>query len=156
MCFVTAISRVYISFGLNGAANMYVIADLNTQEAFATLQINALNCYLSYALSEISLTVRHTSSSQHYRRKVPMRWTRCSATATFPILLPLHFIYGDRLCGLEIRVPGCQLRGPGFDSRRYQIFWVAVGLERDSLSSCKDKCGATWNKNSGSGLENWD
>jgi hypothetical protein len=29
----------------------------------------------------------------------------------------------DRLCGLVIR-------GPGFDSRRYKIFWEVVGLER--------------------------
>jgi hypothetical protein len=27
-------------------------------------------------------------------------------------------------------------RGPGFDSRRYQIYWVAVGLDRGSLSPC--------------------
>jgi hypothetical protein len=40
----------------------------------------------------------------------------------------------DRLCGLEVRVPSCQPRGPGFDSQRYRIFWVAVGLERDPLS----------------------
>jgi hypothetical protein len=34
-------------------------------------------------------------------------------------------------------------RGPGFDSRRYQIFRVAVGLERGPLSPCEDKLGAT-------------
>jgi hypothetical protein len=44
----------------------------------------------------------------------------------------------------------------GFDSRFYQIFWVAVGLERGPLSPCESKWGATWKKRSGSGLENWD
>jgi hypothetical protein len=39
----------------------------------------------------------------------------------------------DRLCGLVVRVPGYRSWGPGFDSRRYQIFWV-VGLERGPLS----------------------
>jgi hypothetical protein len=33
-----------------------------------------------------------------------------------------------------------------FDSRRYQIFWVAVGLERGPLSPCESKWGATWKK----------
>jgi hypothetical protein len=28
----------------------------------------------------------------------------------------------DRLCGLVVRVPSYRSRGPGFDSRRYQIF----------------------------------
>jgi hypothetical protein len=27
----------------------------------------------------------------------------------------------DRLCGLVVRVPGYRSRGPGIDSRRYQI-----------------------------------
>ena len=40
----------------------------------------------------------------------------------------------DRLCGLEVRVSGYRYRGLGFDSRRYQIFWVVVGLERGPLS----------------------
>jgi hypothetical protein len=29
---------------------------------------------------------------------------------------------GDRLCGLVVRVSGYRSRGPGFDSRPYQIF----------------------------------
>jgi hypothetical protein len=40
----------------------------------------------------------------------------------------------DRLCDLVVRVPGYRSRGPGFDSRRYQIFWQVVGLERGPLS----------------------
>jgi hypothetical protein len=39
-----------------------------------------------------------------------------------------------RLCGSVVRVPGCRARGPGFDSQHYQLFWVPVDLERDSLS----------------------
>ena len=35
----------------------------------------------------------------------------------------------DRLCGLVVRVSGYRYRGLGFDSRRYQIFWVVVGLD---------------------------
>ena len=40
----------------------------------------------------------------------------------------------DRLCGLVVGVSGYRYRGPGFDPRRYQIFWVVVGLERGPLS----------------------
>jgi hypothetical protein len=40
----------------------------------------------------------------------------------------------DRLCGLVVRAPGYRSRGPGFHSRRYKIFWEAVGLERGPLS----------------------
>jgi hypothetical protein len=38
------------------------------------------------------------------------------------------------VCGLVVRVPGYRSRGPGFDCRRYQIFWEVVGLEWGSLS----------------------
>ena len=40
----------------------------------------------------------------------------------------------DRLCGLVVRVSGYRYRGLGFDSRRYQIFWVVVALERGPLN----------------------
>jgi hypothetical protein len=33
-----------------------------------------------------------------------------------------------------VRVPGYRCRGPGFDSRHYQIFWEVVVLERGPLS----------------------
>jgi hypothetical protein len=66
------------------------------------------------------------------------------------------FQHRDRLCGLVVRVPGCRPRGPGFDSLRCQIFWVAMGLERGPLSPYEAKWGAIWKTISGSGLENWD
>ena len=40
----------------------------------------------------------------------------------------------DRLCGLVVRVSGYRYRGPGFDPRRYQIFWEIEGLERGPLN----------------------
>jgi hypothetical protein len=40
----------------------------------------------------------------------------------------------DRLSGPVVRVPDCLPRGPGFDSRRCHIFYVAIGLERGPLS----------------------
>jgi hypothetical protein len=42
----------------------------------------------------------------------------------FTILMP---------CGLVVRVPGYRSRRPGFNSRRYQISWEVVGLERGPL-----------------------
>jgi len=52
----------------------------------------------------------------------------------------------DRLCGLVVRVSGYRYRGPGFDPRCYQIFWVVVGLERGPLSLVRSNWGATWIK----------
>jgi hypothetical protein len=40
----------------------------------------------------------------------------------------------DCLCGLVVRVSGYRFRGPGLDSRPYQIFWETGGLERGPLS----------------------
>jgi len=57
------------------------------------------------------------------------------STSTLPTGVNFNpFTFHDRLCGLVVRVSGYRYRGPGFDSRRYQIFWVVVGLERGPLS----------------------
>jgi hypothetical protein len=60
----------------------------------------------------------------------------------------------DRLCGLVVRVPGYRYTGPGFDSRHYQIFWEAVGLERGPLSLVSTTDERLGRNSSDSGLEN--
>jgi len=66
-----------------------------------------------------------------------MEWIYCGSKLGFTyndkefvVLCPSD----DRLWGLVVRVSGYRYRGPGFDPRRYQIFWVVVGLERGPLS----------------------
>jgi hypothetical protein len=72
-----------------------------------------------------------------------------------------HICYGvsrinctTRLCGLVVRVPGYRSRGPWFDSRRYQIFWEVVGLERGPLSFVRIIEELLEWKSSGSGQQN--
>jgi hypothetical protein len=65
-----------------------------------------------------------------------------------------HCAVKDRLCGLVVRVPGIKSRGIGFDSRRYQIFWEVMGLERGQLSLVSTIKELLGRNNSGSGLEN--
>jgi hypothetical protein len=60
----------------------------------------------------------------------------------------------DRLWGLDFLAADPEI--PGSIPSAARFFWVAVGLERGPLNPCEDKCWATWKKNSGSGLENWD
>jgi hypothetical protein len=55
---------------------------------------------------------------------------------------------------IVIRVPGYRSRGPGFDSRRCQIFREVVGLERGPLSLVGTIEELLGRNSSGSGLEN--
>jgi hypothetical protein len=57
----------------------------------------------------------------------------------------------DRLCGVAVRVPGYRFRDPGFDSRRYQVFWEVVSLERGPLSLLRETEELLEWKSSGSG-----
>jgi hypothetical protein len=63
------------------------------------------------------------------------------------------FMY--RFCGLVVRVPAYRSRCPGFDSRRYQIFWEVVGLERGPLNVVRIT-EELLKKNCCSGLDNRD
>ena len=69
----------------------------------------------------------------------------------------LRITMATDLCGLVVRVSGYRYRGPGFDLRRYQIFWVVVGLERGPFSLVRSNWGATWIKKvAAPGSENRD
>jgi hypothetical protein len=83
--------------------------------------------------------------------RVSVQGERCCqvsfSTVNYVITNNYYFMaFSDCLCGLVVRVPGCKPKDPGFDSRQYQNFWVAVGLEQGPLSPCEDKWRATWNK----------
>jgi hypothetical protein len=52
-----------------------------------------------------------------------------------------------------VRVPIYRSRGPGFDSRRYPIFWKVVHLERGTRSLVRKNEELLERKNSGSDLE---
>jgi hypothetical protein len=43
------------------------------------------------------------------------------------IIIIINIIICGRLYNLVVKFPGNRSRGPGFDCRRYQIFWVVVG-----------------------------
>jgi hypothetical protein len=62
--------------------------------------------------------------------EISVTWTtRSSSNDELLINLMILGCCCDRLCDLVVRVPDYRSRRPGFDSRRYQIFWeVVVGL----------------------------
>jgi hypothetical protein len=80
----------------------------------------------------------HLASKPRMRRTMTSRWrmqhfrTVVSSMEMFLYIIFLR-LKADRRCGLVFRVSGYRYRGPGFDSRRRPIFWVAVGLERGSI-----------------------
>jgi hypothetical protein len=69
-------------------------------------------------------------------------------TKAIPVTGPPLLSSGQNSC--------LQIQRPGFDSRRYQIFWEVVGLERSPLSLVSTTEVLFEIKNSGSGLENRD
>jgi hypothetical protein len=54
-------------------------------------------------------------------RVLTLQCTFTLALSVAPIITGITLVF-DRLCGLVVRVPGYRYRGPGFDSRGYQIF----------------------------------
>jgi hypothetical protein len=81
------------------------------------------------------------------KRRKRRRETKINSVAISP-----QANYTDRLCCVV--VPGYRSWGPGFDSRRYQIFWEILGLERGPLSLVRIIEELLEWKSGGSGLEN--
>jgi hypothetical protein len=83
-------------------------------------------------------------------------YLQCAEMLVIVMVLHVHVITIDCLCGLVIRVPGGRPRGSRLKSQRYQIFWVAVGLEWGPLSLMSINEELLERESSGYGLENWD
>jgi hypothetical protein len=91
----------------------------NIHSLLARCEISALLCIIIILLSNLEVPLPSVVHLDHTARSATVR---------------KYFCVVDRLCGLVARVPGYRSRGPVFDSRRYQIFWEIVGLERGPLS----------------------
>jgi hypothetical protein len=106
-----------------------------------------------------SYTVRskfRSASFCSYHRSSVKTWKllNCSMCTCTNIYLKQANEGINRLCGLVVRVPGYRSRGPGIDSRRYQIFWEVVGLERGPFSLVSINDELLGRNSNGSGLEN--
>jgi hypothetical protein len=66
-----------------------------------------------------------------------VRFSRRTERMSLSPIEELRFISNNRLCGLVVRVLGRKPRGPGFDSRLYQILWLAAGVERGPFNFVK-------------------
>jgi hypothetical protein len=64
-------------------------------------------------------------------------------------------LHGDRFCGLVIKSSWLKIQRSGFDSQRYHIFWVVVGLKRCPLSLVSTNEALLGRKSSGSGLREY-
>jgi hypothetical protein len=73
----------------------------------------------------------------------------------FASVVLFSFLFTDRLSSLVVSF-WLQIQRSGFVSRRYQIFWEVVGLERGPLSLVSITEEVLGRKSSGSGIENWD
>jgi hypothetical protein len=109
---------------IHGNRNVTQFKHADTKESCVRIPFHAvLHTFFTFPMDpSLRLTFTHFPS-----------WAICNMTsAAFSLTLP-------NLCGLVARAPGCYPRGPGFDSRRYQIFWVAEGLERGPVNPYEDK-----------------
>jgi hypothetical protein len=95
---------------------------------------------------------KHNALQVHHACQFNPFWNLFCVRIKFLFKNLLHNL--DRLCGLVVRVSGYRSRGPWFDSRRYQIFWEVVGLERGPLSPVSTTEELLGRKSNSSCLEN--
>jgi hypothetical protein len=71
-----------------------------------------------------SCPYRDSNSNSSAFLPVASRYTDCAIPAppNIDVVFTKLNSSGYRLCGLLVRVSGYRSRGPGFDSRRFQIF----------------------------------
>jgi hypothetical protein len=98
------------------------------------------------SLSRLSRQCGILNISQHYRTPRPVAGIALLFYCIVYFIGPPLWSNGQSSC--------LQIQRPEFDSRRYQIFWEVVGLERDPLSLVSTIEELLGRNSSGSGLEN--
>jgi hypothetical protein len=77
---------------------------------------------------------RHVMLYITYMWDFPWHKVACNLLKLYTYFFFNYTFWPDRLCNLVVRVLGYRSRCCEFDSRRYQIYWEVVGLERGPLS----------------------
>jgi hypothetical protein len=125
-------------------AYFYIFSAANFNSHSVHVPLNCVSQLCTNPTSANMPTSRHSSKNEDIKIRIQFeersssRDVRTSRRRWYKTLFWRFRITAlastDRLCGLVVRVPGYRSRGHGFDSRRYQIFWEVVGLERGPLS----------------------
>jgi hypothetical protein len=85
-------------------------------------------------IGELGTTLAVTSNRRTLRRNTDVSEELSASFIRVTRIGELRTTLAVTRNGLAVRIPGCQPRSLGFDSRRYHIFCVAMGLERGPLS----------------------
>jgi hypothetical protein len=150
---------------------IYVPAVCWAQQLTILWWCNHLRHYLMVTRPQICLRHTYTSvrCSSHYRQGLGHAWPVPCSWGQRWSLHPNFVFSSDRLVfdsrespiAFRLRPPlsssgqssWLQIQRSGFDSRRYQILWEVVGLERGSLSLVSTTEELLGRKRSGSGQE---
>ena len=102
-------------------------SEINYVNAFSNTLINFSLHFAHHCFQKVKASFNQVGSKP---------WMSCIRISLFCNVIWINIVMKsfNRLCGLVVRVSGYRYRDLGFDSRRYQIFWVVMGLERRPLS----------------------
>jgi hypothetical protein len=139
--------------------SMHVTANCALQYYFPGTKSDQINMALSFHIINVIQKTSHVTWKHviivfnlHYLHFIIklIQWL-INVIANYYTITPVN----DRLCGLVVR-KWLQIQRSGFQSRRCQIFWEVIGLERGPLSLVSTVEELLGRKSSGSGPENQD
>jgi len=113
----------------NNSIDFSEIPEQLTMKIFKTILHKSVKHHHIYFYLSISTCfgMQRRSIGQCYktfkiRQKYSANIIHTKGSRMLYIILYCYNYCNDRLCGLVVRVSGYRYRGPGFDSRRYQIY----------------------------------
>jgi hypothetical protein len=113
--------------------NKYLHLSSDRYSSFSIILIQTLNISISHETVSELHDVSRRAGGMTPNEYLPLLRTiidLVNSAQNVPYLIHAK----DHLCGLVVRVASYRSRALGFDSRRYQIFWEVVGMERGPLN----------------------